>query len=117
MVIEAELKPYEDEGIKGIEFPVGGRFIDILAVDPTGKLVVIKLKISKGYDRIVGQLMRYMVWILKNQAEPNQQVRGIIVVREISEDLKLTCSLLPDVHLFEYELSLTLKQMDTKSVS
>ena len=116
-VIEAGLKLYEDEEIKGIEFPVGGRFIDILAVDSNGKLVVIELKVSKGYDRVVGQLMRYMVWIKKNQAESGQQVRGIIVAREISEDLKLACSLLPDVHQFEYELSLTLKRVDTKSVS
>ena len=116
-VIEAGLKLYEDEEIKGIEFPVGGRFIDILAVDSNGKLVVIELKVSKGYDRVVGQLMRYMAWIQKNQAESGQQVRGIIVAREISEDLKLACSLLPDVHLFEYELSLTLKRVDTKSVS
>ena len=116
-VIEAGLKLYEDEEIKGIEFPVGGRFIDILAVDSNGKLVVIELKVSKGYDRVVGQLMRYMAWIQKNQAESGQQVRGIIVAREISEDLKLACSLLPDVHQFEYELSLTLKRVDTKSVS
>ena len=116
-VIEAGLKLYEDEEIKGIEFPVGGRFIDILAVDSNGKLVVIELKVSKGYDRVVGQLMRYMAWIQKNQAESGPQVRGIIVAREISEDLKLACSLLPDVHLFEYELSLALKRVDTKSVS
>ncbi len=108
-VVEHNLKLYEDEGIKGIEYPVGGRFIDILGVDSTGAFVVIELKVSRGYDRVVGQLMRYMAWIRKNQAEPGQKVRGIIVAREISEDLLLACSLLDDVQLFEYELSLVLK--------
>ena len=31
-VVEQGLRLYDDEGITGIEFPVGGRFIDILAV-------------------------------------------------------------------------------------
>jgi hypothetical protein len=114
-VIESGLTLYEEEGIKGIEFPVGGRFIDILAVDSTGAFVVIELKVSRGYDRVVGQLMRYMAWIHKNQAEPEQKVRGIIVAREISEDLLLACSFLVDVQLFEYELSLVLKQISNET--
>jgi hypothetical protein len=32
-LISPPLKLYTDEGITGVEFPVGGRFIDILAVD------------------------------------------------------------------------------------
>ena len=32
-IIEPGLKLYQDEGITGIEFDVGGRRIDILAVD------------------------------------------------------------------------------------
>ncbi len=114
-VIESDLTLYEDEGINGIEFPVGGRFIDILAVDSSGDFVVIELKVSRGYDRVVGQLMRYMAWIRKNQAEPEQSVRGIIVAREISEDLLLACSLLAGVQLFEYELSLAVRQVDTET--
>jgi hypothetical protein len=110
-IVEPGLKLYQDEGITGIEFPVGGRFIDILAVDAKGDLVVIELKVSRGYDRVVGQLMRYMAWVRKHQAEPSQHVRGVIVAREISEDLMLACSLLSGVQLFEYELSLKLKPL------
>ncbi len=113
--IEPGLQLYQEEGITGVEFPVGGRFIDILAIDAKGALVVIELKVSRGYDRVVGQLMRYMAWIQKNQAEPGQQVRGVIVAREISEDLLLACSLLPNVQLFEYELSLKLNPVSTVS--
>jgi len=109
--IESGLTLYEDEDVKGIEFPVGGRFIDILAVSAKGNLVVIELKVSRGYDRVVGQLARYIAWIKKHQAEPEQHVRGIIVTREISEDLLLACSVFPNVQLFEYELALTLKQV------
>ena len=114
-VIEPGLKLYDEEGITGVEFPVGGRFIDILAVDSEENFVAIELKVSRGYDRVVGQLMRYMAWIGRNLADDSQQVRGVIVAREISEDLVLACSLLPSVQLFEYELSLTLNRVDIKN--
>jgi endonuclease len=112
-ILERGLRLYEEEGITGIEFPVGGRFIDILAVTPEGDYVVIELKVSRGYDRVVGQLLRYMAWIAKNQAEPMQRVRGIIVAREITADLSLACSGLPNVELFEYQLSVSLKKIST----
>lgn len=107
--IEPGLKLYEDEEITGIEFPVGGRFIDILALDSKNNFVVIELKVSRGYDRVIGQILRYMAWIQKNQAESNQKVRGIIVARTITEDLLLACSSLPNVDLYEYKLSINLK--------
>lgn len=116
-VIEPGLRLYQDEGISGIEFPVGGRFVDILAVDAAGRLVVIELKVSRGYDRVVGQLLRYMAWIDKNQAERGQAVRGIIAAREISEDLKLACSYLPNVTLYEYELSVSLTKISIDSLA
>lgn len=107
-IIDPGLKLYQDEGITGVEFPAGGRFIDILAVDEKNAFVVIELKVSCGYDRVVGQLMRYMAWIQENQADPGQSVRGIIIAREISKDLTLACSLLSSVKLYQYELSLKL---------
>ena len=110
-VIEPGLQLFQDEGISGIEFPVGGRFIDILALDAEKRFVVIELKVSRGYDRVIGQLLRYMAWIEKHQAEPGQGVRGMIAAREISEDLKLACSYLPSVSLYEYELSVALRKV------
>ena len=80
-LLEPGLRLYEEEGITGIEFPAGGRFIDILAVDAQHNYVVIELKVSRGYDRVVGQLLRYMAWVKQHQAEATQQVRGIIVAR------------------------------------
>ena len=114
-VIDPGLQLYKDEeeGITGIEYPVGNRFIDILAVDDKNRLVVIELKVSRGYDRTVGQLLGYMARIRKNLAEPDQAVRGIIAARKISDDLRLACSGLPSVSLYEYELSVTLRKIPT----
>ena len=111
-IIEPGLQLYEEEGISGVEFPVGGRFIDIMAIDKLKNYVVIELKVSKGYDRVIGQLLRYMAWIEKNQAELNQKARGIIIAREISEDLHLAASKIPDIELFEYDLSVSLRKVN-----
>ncbi|NOS97730.1 MAG: DUF1016 family protein [Methylotenera sp.] len=110
-IIEPSLKLYSDQGITGVEFPVGGRYIDILAVDKDGGYVVIELKVSKGYDRVIGQLLRYVSWIKKNQAEQNQSVRGIIIAKQISEDLQLACTELPSVSLYEYDLSVAVRKV------
>lgn len=99
----------EDGEVNGIEFDVGGRRIDILAVDTSNNFVVIELKVSKGYDRVVGQLLRYMAWIENHHADAGQTVRGVIIAREISEDLRLATKRLEGVQLFEYALSIELK--------
>ncbi len=108
-LLEQGLRLYDEEGVTGVEFPAGGRFIDILAVDRQGNLVVIELKVSKGYDRVLGQLLRYMGWIERHHADPGQTVRGVIVDKAISEDLKLACTRIRDVTLFEYELAVSLR--------
>jgi endonuclease len=117
-LIEAGLQLYtddDDEEITGLEFPAGERFIDILATDKQKNYVVIELKVSKGYDRVVGQLLRYMAWIKQYLATKNQKVRGVIVAREISDDLIMATTLVPDVTLLEYELKVTLHKATAKA--
>ena len=99
--IEKGLKLYEDDGISGIEYSVGGRRIDILARDKNNDYVVIELKCSRGYDRTIGQILRYMGWIEKHLAENNQKVRGIIIANKITDDLKLATSRIKDIDLLE----------------
>jgi len=113
--IEPGLKLYEEEDINGIEFPVGSRYIDILALDKDNNYVVVELKVSKGYDRVVGQILRYMAWIRKNQADEGQKVRGVIIARKISEDILLACSEIANIDLYEYGLSVSLTRIEPDS--
>lgn len=69
---------------------------------------MIELKVSRGYDRVVGQLLRYMTWVEQNM-EIAQPVRGIIVANQITTDLKLASSRVSDVQLIEYEISFKLR--------
>lgn len=111
-IIRPTLSVYREGDITGVEFPVGNRRIDILAVENGTDFVVIELKVSKGYDRAVGQLLRYMGWIEQNLAEPGQKVKGMIIARSISNDLRLATSRISDVELYEYELSISLNRIE-----
>ncbi len=106
--IEPGLQLYVDEDLTGVEYEADGRYIDVLAVDKDGGFVVIELKVSRGYDRVIGQLLRYMAWVQKSM-ETTRPVRGVIVANEISMDFKLACSLIVDVRLIEYEIAFTLR--------
>jgi hypothetical protein len=110
--LESGLRLYEEEGLSGVEYNAGGRYIDILAVDSNGAFVVIELKVSKGYDRVIGQLLRYMGWVESNLAE-QKSVRGMIIASEITQDLILATSHIADrVKLFEYNLTFNINQKE-----
>ena len=53
---------------------------------------------------MVGQLLRHVNSVRQNLAEPGQRVRGIIICRTMSDDLRLACASIKDVELFEYQL-------------
>jgi hypothetical protein len=115
-IIEPGLRLYEDEenDKSGLEYPADKKRIDILALDKNDNFVVIELKVSKGYEKVVGQLLWYKNWIKRNMAENGQNIRGIIICKEITDDLLLACDGLNDIELFEYELHIKLHKKEIK---
>jgi hypothetical protein len=100
---------YDDPtGRDGLEFPTAVGPIDILAIDETLDFVVFELKRARSPDRAIGQLARYMGWV-KQTIGKGRKVRGVIVARTISENLRYAVAVIPEVTLFEYEVSFELK--------
>ncbi|HEY1580448.1 MAG TPA: endonuclease NucS domain-containing protein [Terracidiphilus sp.] len=95
-------------GRDGIEFPTAVGPIDILALDDAGDFVVFELKRARSPDHAIGQLTRYMGWV-KQTIGKDLKVRGVIVAKMISENLRYAISVIPEVSLFEYEVSFQLK--------
>ncbi|MBW2119514.1 MAG: DUF91 domain-containing protein [Deltaproteobacteria bacterium] len=111
-IIENGLRLYVSEsGERGVEYiiPKTQRRIDILAIDKNNDFVVIELKVSRGYEKTIGQALYYQSMV-KNTFDV-EKVRIILIAREISEELRMGIKYLPDVQLFEYQLSLTLNQI------
>jgi hypothetical protein len=109
--IEEGLELFVDNyGKNGIEYPVGGKFIDILAKDKNDNFVVIELKVSMGHEKVIGQLLYYINWIKENMALSNQKVRGLIICKEITKNLQYACKNLQDIKLIEYSLLIKFKE-------
>jgi endonuclease len=106
--IEKGLQIYEADGKFGNEFSIdeGKGRIDLLAVDGQGRFVVVELKLTRGRNKTLGQLLYYMGWVDKNLSK-SSSCRGIIIAREIPEDLVLAARRVPDVSLCEYKLSVS----------
>jgi len=74
-----DLKIYIDENERdGRQYPTDIGIIDLLCVKPDGSYLVIELKRGKTNDSTVGQISRYMGWVMKEIAE-NKEVEGIIM--------------------------------------
>jgi len=93
---------------RGIEYSTGVGPIDILAVDDDGNFVVFELKLTRGVDKVIGQILRYMGWVKQHLAK-GRAVSGVIVAKDISEKLRYAALPVPDVSLLEYELDFRLK--------
>lgn len=103
-LIEKGLRLFAEEGITGVEYPAGSGSIDLLCLDRCGAYVVVELKVSRGDDKAVGQIARYLTWVRENLAE-GKEVRGILIARNPSDNLKAAAQALPNVSVYAYELS------------
>lgn len=103
------LRLYVDPtGRDGVEYPTAVGPIDILAIDDEEQFVVFELKRARSPDHAIGQLSRYMGWITQTIGR-GKKVRGVIVARSISENLRYSVAVVPNVSLFEYEVKFELK--------
>jgi len=109
------LRLYVDPtGRDGIEYPTDTGNIDILAIDEkSNSFVVFELKRARSPDRALGQLARYMGWV-KETIGKDKEVRGVIVSKTISNNLKYAALVVPNVTLFEYEVKFNLKAIHNK---
>jgi endonuclease len=96
-------------GRKGIEYPTGVGNVDLLATDDKGAFFVFELKRASSPDRAIGQVARYMGWVRHTIAK-GQAVSGVIVAKAITEKLRYAASVVPNIHLFEYEVGFHLKK-------
>ena len=101
-LIEPGLTLFSDQKGPGIEYEIdGGRGrIDILDRDRDGRFVVIELKVSRGRNRALGQILYYMSWVDANvHAGPS---RGLIIARDIPTDLALAAARVSGIGLYKY---------------
>lgn len=113
--IELGLRLYTAADRDGVEFVIDGGRIDLLAVDRTGKYVVIELKLSRGRNKALGQLLYYMGWV--DQHLGQGPCRGYIIASDISDELAVAVSRVPSVNLAKYRMSFGIEPVDVPRFS
>jgi len=87
--------------------------IDILARDKkTRSHVVIELKKAQTSDDTIGQLTRYMGWIMDKKGDKN--VSGVIIAADYDNKLEYALKVLPNIQVFLYKVNFTLDEFKRK---
>lgn len=93
----------------GQQFQTDTGPVDVLAVSKDGsELLVVELKKGRASDAVVGQIQRYMGYLMDELAEPHQTVKGAIIALE--DDLKIRRALraTSNISFYRYQVSFTL---------
>lgn len=96
------------DGRDGVDFQNDVGAIDILATSSGGDFYVFELKLGRGPDAALGQILRYMGWVEQHLCQ-GKKVFGVVVAADISPKLKYAATQVPQVRLMEYELKVSLK--------
>jgi restriction system protein len=98
---------YEEDGeLVGQQFPSDTGPIDILAISKDKKeLLVVELKKGRASDSVIGQIQRYMGYVLEQLAEKNQMVKGIIIALEDDNKIKRALQVTQNIDFYRYEVN------------
>lgn len=101
---------YEEDGEKvGQQYPSDTGPIDILAISKDKKeLLVVELKKGRVSDVVVGQVQRYMGYVLEELAEDNQKVRGAIIAFEDDIKIHRALAVATNIDFYTYKISFKL---------
>ena len=89
----------------GRQYPTAVGPIDLLAQDKKGVYVIIELKRGRGSDRIVGQIARYITWVVQRLGRGKESsVRGIIVGSDFDKHFGAAISQLKQVAPYTFDL-------------
>ena len=100
---------FEDENGDGQQYPTDTGPIGILAISKDRKeLLVVELKKGRASDSVVGQIQRYMGFVIDELAEDHQSVRGAIIALEDDQRIRRALRVAPHIEFFRYEVSFRL---------
>jgi restriction system protein len=101
---------YQIDGeLVGQQYPSDTGPLDILAIskDKT-ELLVVELKKGRASDAVVGQIQRYMGYVVEELAEEGQTVRGAIIALEDDLRIRRALKVAHNIEFYRYQLSFKL---------
>jgi len=101
---------YEEDGeLVGQQYTTDTGEIDILAISKDKKeLLVVELKKGRASDHVVGQIQRYMGYVLQELAEEGQEVKGIIIALEDDVRIRRALAVTKNIEFYRYQVNFKL---------
>ncbi len=97
----------------GYERPTSVGRIDLLARHKTEpRWLVIELKRGQTSDNTLGQVQRYMGWVMQELAQDGETVEGLIIALEEDERLRYALKAASHVRFMRYEVDFRLLEDD-----
>lgn len=102
----------EDGELVGQQFETDTGRIDILAVSKDrSALLVVELKKGRASDVVVGQVQRYMGYVVEELAEEDQSVRGLIIAFDDDVRIRRALRVAQNIDFYTYEVSFRLRKV------
>ena len=93
----------------GKRFPTDTGPIDLLAISKDRQeLLVVELKRGRASDAVVGQIQRYMGYVLEEIAEDHQRVRGVIIALDDDKRIRRALQIAQGIDFYRYEVKFSL---------
>ncbi len=101
---------FAEEGeLVGQQYPTDTGPLDVLAIKKDkSELLVVELKRGRASDVVVGQVLRYMGFVMQELAEPTQTVRGVIIALEDDLRIRRALAMTPSIEFFRYQMTFKL---------
>jgi restriction system protein len=101
---------FEEDGEKvGQQYPTDTGPVDILAIRKDKKeLLVVEVKKGRATDVVVGQVLRYMGYVLQELAEEGQTVKGVIIALEDDQRIRRALAATANIAFYRYQVSFKL---------
>ena len=107
---------YSEDGDEtaGYEYPTAIGRVDLLARHREPCWLVIELKRGQTSDATVGQVARYMGWVMENLAGSGEMVQGLVIAHQIDDAMRFALKAVRDVHVLLYEVDFKLRHLDAE---
>jgi hypothetical protein len=114
-LIEEGLRVHTDDdgAASGARFETSVGKIDLLARDAAAGWVIVLVAESDQGKELVGDLLQLLGWVRKHLSTEGQEIRAIVLVDSVPEDLGYAAAAVSDTVEFKlYRVGLTLEKVD-----
>ncbi len=99
----------EDGEIVGQQYQTDTGPIDILAIRKDKKeILIIELKKGRASDAVIGQILRYMGYVMEELAEKDQSMKGVVIALEDDKKIRRALIASPNIAFYRYQVDFKL---------